>query len=270
MNRAKINNIILSVILTLLIILAISNLISDFSLSFLKETSGLALKNLGIVAGLKVISATLPLLKGFSDIIGKILDFLLIVNGLILLQIALIKISKVIVLKILMVCLFGLTFIKKARLIALRVLVVLLFINPGLSLYILTVKSVSKAAKLDSGEEITRRLESIGSLSGEELEDMSREGSDDRERVVDTRQGMDIFSKFGEYIKDKTTDTGSFISKQLDMAKSYLSQLLENLFKATINYFITVLVLFLVLPVVYFYILYLLMKRIFANITNVT
>jgi len=269
MKGIKNNYIILQVVIALLIILAISDLISDFSLSFLKETSSLALKNLGIVAGLKVISATLPLLKGFSDIIGKILDFLLIVNGLILLQIALIKISKVIVLKILMGLLFGLTFIKKARLIALRVLVVLLFVNPGLSLYILTVKSISNAAKLDSGQEITKQLESIGNLSGKGLEGMSKEGGVDQGRVVGTKQEIDIFSKIGEYIKDKTMDTSKFISKQLEIAKSYLSQVLENLFKATINYFINVLVLFFILPVVYFYILYLLIKRIFVNITNV-
>lgn len=240
-------NIFIIVLLIGLISLVFSNLLTDCALDFLEKVSKIGFANLALIGVLKGILAMASsidigvgvemnigaILKGLCDIVDKAFNFFIISNGLVVLQIFLLKISKFLVIKILILLSAGLIFVKPVKKIALPVLLGFLLINPGFSLYVYVTKIIYEETIPSAGNEITERL---------------------------------------EYIKNnfqKMVEVEGFFAKVKSVPKIILglvSGALNSLADIILIYFVSSMVLFLFLPGIFYYGMYLLMKRLLLKI----
>jgi len=225
--------------------------------AFLLETLSFSIKNLGISAGVKILCESFDFLKGFVSLSDKIFNFLLITNALIVLQITLLKISNFIFLKILITIVFVLSYFKIIRKIMIRILILLLFINPGLPVYISLVKIMSNSVSLETGKNIESKFNDFkSSLQGKSID------KTEESKLQNDNANKSLFEKAGELInsaKERITDSINLMVERAGKA-------LNAIFEVIISYFITILVLFIIMPFLYFYILYHLFKNILENI----
>ncbi|MCK5534779.1 hypothetical protein KAI68_06645 [bacterium] len=236
-------NVLVIVLLMGLISLVFSDLLSNYALSFLGKVSKIGFANLALIGVLKGILAVASsvdigvgvemnigaILKGLCDIVDKAFNFFIISNSLIVLQIFLLKISKFLIVKILIIVSAVFVFVKPVKKIAFSMLLILLLINPGLSLYVYASKFIYDKTIPSAGNEIGERLENIK-------------------------------SNF-----QKILEVEGFFKKVKNVPKAILgvvSGSLNNLVDIILIYFVSMMVLFLFLPGVFYYVMYLWVKKI--------
>jgi hypothetical protein len=225
------------------------------SSDFLKETLNLSLSNLGLITGIKILSGTVDFLKGIQDIVEKIFNYFLAINGLIFFQMTLLKLSNMIFFRILIVLVSLLLLLKPARKLALKILLILLFINPGLQLYVMGVKLISHQANLEMGRTINDELQNISKTMNEQ-DQVNDESKSDKDE-----NNASFTDKIKNFFSEGINKTKAFLEKTADKIMKIANKLLE----LVINYFVSMMILFLILPLIYFFVLYLIAKKIFIN-----
>jgi hypothetical protein len=255
--KEVIKKIIMFSLFGILAIVSLTGFLYKNSFDFLRETLNYSLTNLGLSTGLKILAGTFGFLKGISDIIDKVFNFFLIINGLIFFQMTLLKLSNLLVFRILIIVSFLTCFIKPIQKIALKIFIILIFINPGLQIYVTCVKYISIEANLELGKNIKEQMEKInsnieeGNLT-EKAENNAIEQKNEDESIIE--KAKSFFTKTKENI---ITSTSSIFKKSF----TYLEKLVNGLLEIVIDYFVTALILFLILPGLYFFVLYKLLKR---------
>ncbi len=240
-------NIFIIVLLVGLISLVFSNLLTDCALDFLGKVSKIGFANLALIGVLKGILAMVSsidvgvgvemnigaILKGLCDIIDKAFNFFIISNSLVVLQIFLLKISKFLVIKVLILISAGLIFVKQVKRVAFPLLMGFLLINPGFSLYVYVTKIIYEETIPSTGNEITERLEYIKS---------------NFQKMVEVEG---VFAKVKNVPK---------------IVLGIVSGALNSLADIILIYFVSSMVLFLLLPGIFYYGIYLLMKKLLLKI----
>lgn len=154
-----------------------------------------------------------------------------------------------------------------------KILLVLLFINPGVNLYIKFIELICNEANMNVDSEINHKLESIRRSLG-----ISPPPQVEFEELGDTRG---VFSRaigniaiFGDSLNKTTNELANSVTnplettqKVLDSAKDkilqsmlVISNTLEVVLQLSIKYVINVFFLFFIMPIIYFYILYRIIK----------
>ncbi len=236
------------------VILGVTNLLFDFSLNFLNESFNYSLLNLGFSSTLKISAGVFDFLKGFGDIIDKIFNFFLAINFLILFQITFLKLSNLIVVKIFIVSTFLLSFIPSVRRYSVKIFVILLFLNPGLSLYVSGVKLISDSINLELGKNVSDKFKELDeTVKNNKLIDETKRENEEKKSNEEAK----------DFFKSPFKSIFAGLQDKLNSSIKYISTLLQTVMELVIIYLVNSVIIFFVLPVFYFYCLYILAKKIF-------
>jgi hypothetical protein len=251
-NETLVKNIAVYAVLLILVFFSTTGLLFNASSEFLKDTLNLSLSNLGLVTGIKILSGTVDFLKGIQDIVEKIFNYFLAINGLILFQATLLKLSNMIFFRVMIILVSFACIFKSLRKISLKILLILLFINPGLQIYVLGVKFISNQANLEMGKSINSELQNIS-------QSMNAANKDSGESVSEDTSGVSFSDRIKNFFSTGINKTKEFLGKTADNLMKTSNKILE----LVINYFVSMMILFLILPVIYFLVLYLIFKKFF-------
>ena len=100
LDKDTVKKVVVWVVLALFVAVVLTNLFYNYSLTFLNETFNYSLINLSLVSTLKILTGFFEFLRGFSEIIDKIFNYFLVINFLIFSQTTLLKLSSLIVVRL--------------------------------------------------------------------------------------------------------------------------------------------------------------------------
>ncbi|MBO6622538.1 MAG: hypothetical protein JJ892_07155 [Balneola sp.] len=201
-------NLVFSVLSGLLVMIAISGVLEESSVKYVK---GIAEKNLGflgLLTELKLlvsgISDFVPFLKEhnqtFNESLGKAEHYLLIANVISLTQLMLLEVSKTWFVKGLVILLFGLTFLPKLKSLPKKLFIVVLAVCPGLQLFSVSMHQLSKPTTIDYGEKYLTELNaSVDSLQSERAQ-LMQEHENNMTEIDNGKKGIRLFKKLKEDI----------------------------------------------------------------------
>jgi hypothetical protein len=266
----------------LLIVVVATDMLYSPGHSFLLKTSGTAMANLGGVAALKIAAGFTGVLEGLSDILDKIMNFMLLSNLMILLQVMLLELSRSLLVKVLVVACLAAMFVPalRSRILLRKLLIVLLVVNPGLALYLTGVGLLSRSAAVEMGGRITRELNiaaggtvAAGQTNGR-LPTPAAQAATNVIAAPETRtesaaglwpQIRDSFDRMKLAASGRLHSAISAMDRVGDVTRYALAGALEKLLALVLNYFVSVLLLFILLPFLYFYVLLTLLKDLFRQ-----
>lgn len=192
----------------LLVLVAITGVLEEASVKYVK---GIAEKNLGflgLLTELKLlvsgISDFVPFLKEhnqtFNESLGKAEHYLLIANVISLTQLMLLEVSKTWFVKGLVILLFGLTFLPKLKSLPKKLFIVVLAVCPGLQLFSVSMHQLSKPTTIDYGEKYLTELNaSVDSLQSERAQ-LMQEHENNMTEIDNGKKGIRLFKKLKEDI----------------------------------------------------------------------
>ncbi|MEQ9280310.1 MAG: hypothetical protein RLN83_12475 [Balneola sp.] len=204
----KNKNLVFSVLSGLLVLVAITGVLEEASVKYVK---GIAEKNLGflgLLTELKLlvsgISDFVPFLKEhnqtFNESLGKAEHYLLIANVISLTQLMLLEVSKTWFVKGLVILLFGLTFLPKLKSLPKKLFIVVLAVCPGLQLFSVSMHQLSKPTTIDYGEKYLTELNaSVDSLQSERAQ-LMQEHENNMTEIDNGKKGIRLFKKLKEDI----------------------------------------------------------------------
>ncbi|XWN36008.1 MAG: hypothetical protein ROO71_08585 [Balneola sp.] len=207
----------------LLVILALSGVLEEHSVKYVKGVAEKNLGFLGLITELKLlvsgISDFVPFLKEhnqtFNESLGKAEHYLLIANVISLTQLMLLEVSKTWLMKVLLVVLFGLTFFPKLTSLPKKLFILILALCPGLQIFSVTMHQLSKPASINYGEKYLTELNaSVDSLQKERAQ-LMQEHEKHLQKIDRDKKGIVLFKKLREDIsydlkKTKATIKGDY------------------------------------------------------------
>ncbi len=257
LNKTKISILVIKVLIAIgLIGIIITGAFETTAADFLNKVCASAMSNLAAASVLKILSGTLDIFSGFSDIFDYIFNFLMISNLLIAFQIILLKISGSLIIKIIAVTGVLLLFIKPVKRVASGIIIIVLMINPGLSIYINGVNYIYEKSGFNKGNEIESRLQNVKSII--ESDNKNNESS----KIEEADHKKNIFGRLFDKtiaVKEMVTSFGKDLSDKISKVTVEISR---GLMEIVINYTVMIISLFFILPFLYFFILYSLIKSI--------
>lgn len=254
LDKDTVKKVVVWVVLALFVAVVLTNLFYNYSLTFLNETFNYSLINLSLVSTLKILTGFFEFLRGFSEIIDKIFNYFLVINFLIFSQTTLLKLSSLIVVRLVILLVFVLTFIKPLRSLFIKILIVLFFFNPGLSIYVSCIKVVSDSVNLELGKNVNTKFEELNNILKKD---------DLLEPENSKTNNKNFFENTKEFFKDPVKNLATNIKEKLSLFITYTSKLLQVAIELSIVYFVNTMILFFALPVIYFFVLYLYIRRSF-------
>ncbi|WP_160114816.1 hypothetical protein [Aquimarina sp. AU474] len=272
--KDKVWIIIISIIL---ITLGCTNILVNPAINFLSDVNSDMMLSLGLAMELKsIVSGTdiskIPLIGGVTselqDIFTRTINYLTFANIVIGVQTILVNMSKSLLIKIIPVFFLAGLFLKKYKQIALKLLIIILLINPGLSLYVNGIKYISQSMELNLGSNIHQHLSLIKNKYKEKREKIkSKQEIRKEEQLKKAKEkghkGIGIFTKAEDAVKNTVEDIGVDIGQGVSETFDVLKNGKKELMKLILNMISNLVVLFLILPLFYFYILSFLLKKFF-------
>ncbi len=271
------NKIWIIIISGVLITLACTNILVNPAIDFLSDINGDMMLSLGIAMELKSIVAgtdisKIPLIGGLSsqlqDIFTRTINYLTFANVVVGVQTILVNMSKSLLFKILPIIFLAGLFLKKYKQIALKFLIIILLINPGLSLYVNGIKYVSQSMELNLGSDLNKHLSSIKNKYEERHKKLKSKQEIKKEKQLERarkkgHKGIGIFRKAEDAVENTIEDVGVDIGQGVSEIFEVLKNGKKELMKLILNMISNLIVLFLILPLFYFYILSFLLKKFF-------
>jgi hypothetical protein len=251
--------------------LALSDALATISFEYLSRLASDAVANLGIVAGLKVLAGVLSFTDGIEEIIDRVLNLMLVVNGLVFLNLAMLHLSRVAAVKVLIVVgtvVFAV--VRPLRRSAVAALTVLLMVNPGLSLYTLLVRDLFSAAQVETSRSISTRLQHLRSMAEQEFQiafstatdgaAVSAPSSPVPRRSI--RNEKNVIESVGEAL-----DQGRrYVEGTARMVKAVAGAGMQHLLDTAVQYFVLAALQFIVMPALYLFGFRLALKRLFGAV----
>lgn len=205
----KKNDILSLSVVVILILVSTTGILEEKASKFITSVMTKNLHFLALVEEIKLVigglsSIDVPFIKGISRNLNTSLDktenFLLLTNVITFIQLMLISISKSWILKGLTLILFGLIFIKSLKKYAIKLLILTLAINPGLSIYSITVDKISHDAHIDFGDNYLKKLKLQVNATKRENAILMQEHAKDITRINNNQKGIVFFKKLKEDI----------------------------------------------------------------------
>jgi len=240
----------------------------DHALVFLASVDERTLMSLGLVAELKIATASagsshIPFLSGSFDgassMLDKIFNYLALSNVLIALQIVVLNLSKSLILKILTGIAVVFIFVKKTSTQATKILLVLLTLSPGLAFYTLGIQYLAKEAQLDLGESLH------GELHAAKIKFQKKE-EERRTRLAEHLQSgdkEDFIKRTEESIGHALANVEAHVAEGFKATATVLQFAGKKTVELTLNLMVSIIMLFLVLPMVYFLLIGFLFQKLF-------
>lgn len=276
-NLLKKEKIWIIVITTILIILAFSNILVDPAIDFLSSVNSDMMLGLGVAMELKSIATSIdnsniPLIGGLAteleDIFSRAVNYLTFANIVIGVQTILVNMGKALLFKILPIIFLACLWIKKYKQFAVKLLIISLLINPGLSLYVNGIHYVSDTMELDLGSKLHRHLSLIKNKYEEKREKVTAKQEARKKRQLEKarkkgHKDIGLIKKVEDVVVNKVEDIGVDVEEGFSEAFEVLKEGKKELMKLIINMASNLVVLFLILPLLYFYIMGLVLKKFF-------
>ncbi len=261
----------------ILALLAFSNVLVTPAIDFLSSVNSDMMLGLGLAIELKSIAtgidnSNIPLVGGLAteleDIFTRAVDYLTFANIVIGIQTILVNIGKSLVFKLLPLIFLGCIFIEKYKQLALRLLIVALLINPGLSLYVNGIHYVSDAMELDLGSALQIHLSSIKNRYEEKREKVKTKQEARKEKQLEKakkrgHKDISVLKKVEDAVVNKVEDVGVDVEEGFSEAFEILKEGKKQLIILIINMVSNLVVLFLILPLLYFYLMGFILKKFF-------
>lgn len=257
-----------------LIALAFSGVLDNRAHAFVERVLK---NNLDLVASVESLqllmtgvgSVKVPFLSSYAD---KIVQDLTQVEGYLMLatvlnfaQLILIAISKSVLLDIALLVLFVLTFVPKLKRISTKYLIIALAINPGLFIYTVVLQEVSKHASIDFGDKYVVELRADIDTMMVEKTQLMNEHAQALTRISNGEMGIEPLRRLKEDVsydlkKAKVSLTGDY--KKL---RYFLRDAGYEITSNVIGFFTMILITMLLLPIGYFFLVYLLYTELFKS-----
>jgi len=218
-------------ILTIFSVGAFFDVFNKDAYLFLSDSLTFAISNLGIVSLVKILTGSLKVLSGFSDIADKIFNLVFFSSVLIYLQYILIVLNKILIIKILILVFLLLSIVKSFRKLFFKIVIILLFINPGLNIYITALKYISEESKLELGRGINNDINEFKNLDFGMSTDKKEEPKESIDKKSFFQSIKDVFSF--DSLKETTT-------RFIDESISSFNQKVQALLEMSIKYFLNV------------------------------
>ncbi|MEM7296782.1 MAG: hypothetical protein AAF391_00780 [Bacteroidota bacterium] len=261
----------------LLVILSFFSFLNSGAQDFLVGSSEKLLESLTIVTELKIAAHTgssshIPIVsgmaKGLGDSLDRVFNYLLLSNALITSQIIILNLSKSFLFKLIAFACIGGLFFKRFHSISYKALIICLMINPGLLLYVSALNYMSQEAKLDLGVSLQKELAATHEkYQAKEQERKQKRSERDQKQLEKAKeQGKDkigLLDQIEDKVGDTISDTSNKIGEEFQYSLDVIKVGGKKLVQMVVNTMVTIIVVFLVLPIVYLYLINLALKRLF-------
>lgn len=271
MNTKK-GRLIIFITFGILILIAFANVFYQDAYSFQKQaleevsTSAIILTEIETLA--IPLAEEIPLVKewahSFEKDFDKLLNYLNITSILVGLQLTILGISKWIFLKIIMVLLFIGLFFVKLRPISMKLLILCLILSPGLNIYTKLMQYTVHASEMDLGNELHTHLQTTkDSIKAKGLYHQEKLQKLKNKQAKENKGRLTFFDKIeDEAIKSKNhiVDGAEKIGKE---TLEILRFTAKNSVKIGVKLMVNVIVIFILLPVLFWYTFSLVFKSLF-------
>ncbi len=265
------------VITLVFVILAFSNILVTPAIDFLSGVNSDMMLSLGVAMELKSIATSIdnsniPLVGGLAteleDIFTRAINYLTFANIVIAVQTILVNLGKSLLFKLLPLLFLAGLFLKKYKQLALKLLIISILINPGLSLYVNGINYVSNTMELDLGSSLHEHLSTIKTKYEDKREKVISKQEARKKRQLEKakkrgHQDISAFKKVEDAVVNKIEDVGVDVEEGFSETLEILKEGKKELMKLLINMVSNLIVLFLILPLLYFYLMSFLLKRFF-------
>lgn len=271
------NHLILIGAALVLSLVSFSNVLLNLALDFLSNISDKMLLSLGIAIELKSLAASIadykiPLIQSSSNEISEVFDktiqYLTLSNILIAVQITLTAMGKTLFFKLVPLVFLAGMFFNKYRKMSSRLLIIALMVNPGLSIYVNGINLVSKSLQLNLGISLHNDLNAIKTKYDAKMVDLKQSEADRRDKQLAKAKGkgkddIGMLTKIEDGILDKSSEIVVRSEEGVKMLLRVLKDGKKQILQMTINLVSNLLVLFVLLPLLYFYIVSFVLKKYF-------
>jgi len=254
-----------------------SNALVAPALDFLTDVSNEMVEALGFSLELKSLtysleSANIPFTtgttEGLSETFDKAINYLTFTNVVVVVQMILVNMGKSLFFKLVPILLLVGYFIKKYSQMAVRLLIIALLINPGLSLYVNGMEYVAASMEMDLGTSLHAHLGKIREKYDKKKEEYEAklENKEQGQLEKDKEKGRDQLSlsqKVEDKVEEVSMDAKIDIQEGVAMLTEALKEGRKELTKLIINLISSVIVLFMLLPLLYFYMINFILKKFF-------
>ena len=267
---------IISGISVILIALSFLHTFSTDALNFLVTTSEDMLASLGILTDLKLVadaSHSVPLVGKVSTsaitTLDKAFNYISLANAMVVAQIILLNLSKSVLFKAIgLLCIGGL-FIKRTSAMAYKVLVMTLLICPGIAIYINILKYVSTEAQLNLGTSLKKELKATHEKYNSKKDELQKKidlkhAQELQEAKAKGKDHVGLLKRIEDGIENTVSKTAVTVEEGVSEGSDVVHFLGKKIDEMLINLIVTILIVFLVLPLLYFYIIKLALMRLFA------
>ena len=262
---------------SVLVVLAFTNILSNPALDFLSSVNSDMMLGLGVAMELKSIATSIdnsniPFVGGLAteleSIFTKAINYLTFANIVLGVQTILVNIGKSLLFKILPLVFLTGIFVDKYKQIALRLLIITLLINPGLSLYVNGIQYVSETMELDLGSNLHRELSTIKNKYEAKREKLKLKQEARKEKQLEKarkkgHKDIGILKKVEDAVVDKVENVSVDVEEGVTETFEILKEGKKELMKLIINMASNLIVLFLILPLLYFYFMSFVLKKFF-------
>lgn len=211
----------------------------------------------------------IPFLKSWGSSyqvsFDKILSYLNLSALLILIQMTLLKLSHWWVFKLILIISFAGLFFSQTKEFAKKVIIIGLLISPGIAVYTTFLSGVTQELSLDMGKKLQSHFEAAqDSLYTKKLSQQDRLDSLKTTQRSKHDGKLDIFNKVEDDLikgEEEVKDELDKIGKDLLIILRYASQ---HGLELAVSLFGNILIIFLILPLAYLYIIGIALKRLFG------
>jgi len=261
----------------ILVIVSFSNLLVTPAINFLSNVNSDMMLSLGIAMELKSIATSIdnsniPFVGGLAteleSIFTKAINYLSFANIVLGVQTILVNMGKSLLIKILPLVFLAGIFLEKFKQIAIRLLIVTLLINPGLSLYVNGIHYVSDIMELDLGSSLHQHLSTIKNKYDAKREKIKSKQEARKEKQLEKakkkgHKGIGIIKKVEDAVVNKVENIGVDVEEGFTETFEILKEGKKELMKLILNMASNLVVLFLILPLLYFYLMSFVLKKFF-------
>jgi len=211
--------------------------------------------------------------KSVADSLTEVIQYLSWSDMLITAQLLLIKISRSIIFKLLLILSIIGSFLPAHRSFSLKAILILLLINPGLPAYVTVVKYISQEIKLDDGAVMHNQIQQVHQkYQKKEAERKEKESKRNQRQLQKAqehgKQDISGLKKLEDKVVDDVATVTSKVGEGFAEGIAIVKSAGKELTIKSINFIVTVAVQFLVLPFVFFYGVLLLIKHFATGTTS--
>lgn len=271
----KVSKNLFGVIAAILIVVALVGPLDQKSHTFIKGATEKTMKFHSLISEVKMVLAGLseikvPFISGHTNELGNSLgqakDYLLKISAIVFSQLMLLAISQTWVFKLLLLLLFALFLLNKSSSLSMKVLIILLAINPGLSIYTSGVELISQKSAIDFGEAYLTKLETQVAAIKNEKSQLMKQHQQQQEQIKNGEKHVNILGRLKEDVSYDFKKIDDDVKGGFAQIRLLIREAGHEMTMKVYNFCTMILFSFLLLPIGYVLIVYVLYKNTFHSV----